>query len=129
MDTPSHSADGARRWPTDKLNALRLGRRLVTEVFATGPGRRAFVTIAPITTSADAAARRQGWTRADRDRRFRLSHWEYEAERVYGFDYDIGAVLVRSAMAGDEAELVTVLDAWGLRPDRFLYPWQTDDPA
>ena len=30
--------DNRPQWPTDKLTALRLGRRLVTEVPAAGPG-------------------------------------------------------------------------------------------
>ncbi|MFI6515681.1 hypothetical protein ACIBF1_09000 [Spirillospora sp. NPDC050679] len=129
MATPNHPADSGRRWPPDKLNALRLGQRLVTEVPASGSGRRAFVTIAPVTTSADTEAHRQGWKRADRDRAFRLHHREYDADRIDGFDYDIGAVAVRAATVGNEGELITMLDAWNLRPDQFHYPWQTDDPA
>jgi hypothetical protein len=45
---PGTSAD----WPTDKLNALRLGRRLVAEVRAE-VGRRSFVDITPTTDGAD----------------------------------------------------------------------------
>ncbi|MEV1333181.1 hypothetical protein AB0J20_26820 [Micromonospora costi] len=114
--------------PTDKLAALRLGRRLVTEVSASGPGRRAFVDIRPITTAADTDARRQGWTRSDRDRTFKLEHWDYDANQITGFDYDIGAVLVKAATVTGEAQLAATLETWNLRPEQFLHPWQTDDP-
>lgn len=115
-------------WPTDKLTALRLGRRLVTEVPAAGPGRRAFVDIQPVTTTEDADARQQGWTRTDRDRTFTLEHWDYDADRIDGFDHDIGAVLVKATTVTGEVELTATLAAWNLRPQQFLHPWQTDDP-
>jgi hypothetical protein len=59
---------GELPWPIERLNALRLGRRLVTEVPASAPGRRAFVDICPVATAADTDARRQGWSRSDCDR-------------------------------------------------------------
>ncbi|MGQ5648451.1 hypothetical protein ACUJ8H_00045 [Streptomyces sp. EKR5.2] len=126
--TPTPSADGGRQWPVDKLTALRLGQRLVTEIPSVHPGRRAFVDITPVSTPADAQARQQSWKRTDPARGFRLQSWDYDADRILGFDYDIGAVLVRDSTAADESELATTLEAWGLRPDQFLYPWQTDDP-
>ncbi|MEO3929744.1 hypothetical protein ABGB07_38715 [Micromonosporaceae bacterium B7E4] len=116
------------QWPTDKLNALRLGRRLVTEVTASGPGRRAFVDIRPLTTAADVDARRHGWNRSDRERTFKLEHWDYDADHIAGFDYDIGAILVQATTVTGEAQLVAALEAWNLRPEQFLHPWQTDDP-
>ncbi|MBG6090151.1 hypothetical protein [Actinomadura viridis] len=128
MSTPHHPADSDRPWPTGKLNALRLGRRLVTEVPASGPGRRAFVSVIPLTIPDDHQAQRQGWKRSDRARTFRLQHWDYDAEQIDGFDHDIGAVLIRSATVAGEPELTTTLQAWGLRPEQFLYPWQTDAP-
>jgi hypothetical protein len=127
MTTPTHST-GSGQWPTDKLTALRLSQRLVTEVPASRPGRRAFVDITPVPTPADIEANRQSWKRADHSRTFRLQHWDYHADRIAGFDYDDGAVLIRAATAADESELITTLDAWQLRPDQFRYPWQTDDP-
>ncbi|MCP2323375.1 hypothetical protein HDA40_001882 [Hamadaea flava] len=127
MSTPPHPAAGGR-WPTDKLTALRLGQRLVTEVPASGPGRRAFVDITPMRTPADTDAWRQGWKRPDHARTFRLRHWDYDADLIDGFDYDINAVLVREATAEGEPELITTLKTWQLGPDQFLYPWQTDDP-
>ncbi|MFI1154873.1 MULTISPECIES: hypothetical protein [Streptomyces] len=63
---------------------------------------------------------------ADRD--FRLEHWEYDSERIEGFDYDIGAVLVASADAAGESELTTVLADWQLSPRQFVYPWDSEDP-
>ncbi|MES9607900.1 MULTISPECIES: hypothetical protein [Actinomadura] len=128
MSTPHHPAGGARPWPTDKLNALRLGRRLVTEVPVTRTGRRAFVDITPLSTLADAQARREGWRQAAHGRTFRLQHWDYDAERIAGFDYDIGAVLVKATTVAGEGELTATLEAWQLHPDQFLYPWETDDP-
>jgi hypothetical protein len=115
-------------WPVDKLNALRLGRRLVTEVPASTPTRRAFVDISPVATAADAEALRQGWSRPDRDREFKLAHWEYEADRIDGFDYDIGAARIKTVTANGEAELAAALQAWGMSPDQFVHPWQTKDP-
>ncbi|GGZ36900.1 hypothetical protein GCM10010343_75030 [Streptomyces avidinii] len=115
-------------WPTDKLTTLRLGRRLVTEVPHSRPGRRAFVDITPGRVGADDRARDEGWVRADARRRFRLEHWEYDEDRIDGFDHDIGAVLVDSAEAADEVGLAAALAAWGIRPDVFVHPWETDDP-
>ncbi|GIH16678.1 hypothetical protein [Rugosimonospora africana] len=123
------NSDGRQtQWPTDKLTALRIGRRLVTEVSASGPSRRAFVEIRPVATVADARARRQGWTRSERDRSFKLAHWDYDAEQITGFDYDIGATLVQATTVTGEAQFTAALEAWGLRPEQFLHPWQTDDP-
>ncbi|MER7419702.1 hypothetical protein ABT346_23460 [Micromonospora peucetia] len=123
------SAEDSRpQWPTDTLTAIRLGRRLVTEVPASQPGRRAFIEIRPVMTAADSDARRQGWTRSERDRAFTLEHWEYDAAHISGFDYDIGAVLVQATTVTGEAPLVAALKAWNLRPEQFLHPWQTDDP-
>ncbi|MFI1061488.1 hypothetical protein [Streptomyces spororaveus] len=127
MDPLDPLADGPD-WPADKLTALRLGRRLVTEVPASSPSRRAFVDITPALTRPDDQARAEGWTRSDKGRRFHLQHREYDGERIDGFDYDIGAVLVSSADAADEAALLAALTAWGLRPGAFVYPWETDDP-
>ncbi|WP_433202677.1 hypothetical protein ACQP00_32770 [Dactylosporangium sp. CS-047395] len=115
-------------WPTDKLTALRLGRRLVTEVAGSGPGRRAFVDIRLVGTTDDQAAGREGRTGAERERTFQLKHWDYDADRIDGFDYDIGAVLVKAASVVGERALTEALQAWGLRPEQFLQPWQTADP-
>jgi len=115
-------------WPIDKLNALRAGQRLVAEVPTAQPGRRAFVSITPVTTPADDQARQEGWKRADHARTFRLQHWDYDADRIDGYDYDIGAVMIRAATASGEPELLTTLQAWHLRPAEFRYPWQTGDP-
>ncbi|MEV7525594.1 hypothetical protein [Streptomyces sp. NPDC091371] len=118
----------ASNWPTDKLTALRLGRRLVAEVPATRTGRRAFVDITPRKTPRDTEAREQGWVHSDTDRAFRLEHWEYDGERIDGFDYDVGAVLIASAEATDESELATVLTEWQLSPHQLVYPWDSQDP-
>jgi hypothetical protein len=98
-------------WPLDRLTALRRGQRLVAEVPASGPGRRAFVDVTPRPTAG-----------------FRLEHWEYDVGRMDGFDYDIGAVLLRTASVTGEAELADTIRAWQLEPDHFTYPWRTDDP-
>jgi hypothetical protein len=60
-------------------------------------------------------------------RRHQREHWEYDREHIDGFDYDIGAVL-GSADATHESELITVLNAWGVRPGLFVYPWKSEDP-
>ncbi|MFG2482331.1 hypothetical protein ACGFSI_06145 [Streptomyces virginiae] len=128
MDSQDSTDDGPD-WPVDKLTTLRLGRKLVTEVPASRPGRRAFVDISPTRDRSDDRARDEGWVREDRNRRFRLRHREYDGDRLDGFDYDIGMVLVASADAADEAALCAVLTTWGLRPDAFVHPWETDDPT
>jgi hypothetical protein len=115
-------------WPLDKLSALRLGRRLAVEVPPTNSGRRAFVDITPGAVDPDALARREGWTHRSADRSFRVEHWEYDAVLIDGFDYDIGAVLLRSAAAVNELELSTVLREWQLDPYQFHYAWDTADP-
>ncbi len=111
------AGDSQPQWPTDKVNALRLGRRLVAEVTASRLGRRAFVDIRPITTAADTDAQRQGWSRSDRDRTFKLEHWDYDADQITGFDYDIGAVLVQATAVTGEAQLAEALQAWNLQPE------------
>ncbi|WP_330272265.1 hypothetical protein OG205_35590 [Lentzea sp. NBC_00516] len=128
MSTQSHPTGGRWEWPTDKLAALRLGQRLVTEVPASRSGRRAFVDIWPLRTPADGEAAGQGWKRADRARTFTLQHWDYEADRLDGYDYDIGAVLVKGATVVGEPELAAALGEWGLHPELFDYPWRSDDP-
>ncbi|MCL6737937.1 hypothetical protein [Streptomyces neyagawaensis] len=115
-------------WPADKLAALRLGRRLVAEVPTSGLDRRAFVDIRPARSTPDAQAEAEGWARSDAGRSFHLEHWEYDRERLDGFDYDIDAAFVRSADALDESDLLTVLTGWGVRPHSFVYPWDSDDP-
>ncbi|MFI7543827.1 hypothetical protein [Actinoplanes sp. NPDC049599] len=115
-------------WPLEKLSALRLGRRLAVEVQATQPGRRAFIDITPGKVATDAQSRREGWTHRSTARTFQVEHWEYDADLIDGFDYDIGAVLLRSDAAADESELLTIVRAWLLNPYQFLYAWDTADP-
>lgn len=112
----------------DKWNALRLGKRLVAEVTAAGPGRRAFVSIQPGRTPADREATREGWTRPDRNRTFTLEHWDYDADLIDGWDYDVGAVCRRRETVAGEAGLTGLIKTWSLRPEDFRYPWQTGDP-
>ncbi|MGZ2361988.1 hypothetical protein LRE75_35880 [Streptomyces sp. 372A] len=89
--------DDGSDWSTDKPTALRLGRRLVAEVSASLPDRRAFVGIRPTRSAPDAQARDEGWVHSDAERSFRLEHWEYDRERIDGFDYDIDSALIESA--------------------------------
>ena len=121
-------AESGQIWPTDKLSALRLGRRLVAEIPATTAGLRAFVDITPLRTPEDTDASQEGWLRTDQHRAYRVQHWQYRADLVDGHDYDIGSTLIQTATATGELELAAMLEAWHLRTDQFLYPWQTDDP-
>jgi hypothetical protein len=57
-----------------------------------------------------------------------LEHGDHDTDRIDGYDYDIGAVMVRAATANGEPGLLTTLQAWQSRPEQVLYPWQTDDP-
>lgn len=124
----NRSATGTEDFPSNKIAALRLGRRLVAEVPSSESGRRAFVDISPGTTDADKAAFREGWTRRDTNRTFQLHHWEYDEKWLSTNDYDIGAVVIRTATADSEAALIDSLASWSLRPDQFQYPWETADP-
>ncbi len=119
---------GESMWPADTLAALRLGRRLVVEVPASRPGRRAFVDVRPVQDAADVTASREGSVRSSAMRAFRLDHWEYDTQVLDGFDYDIGAEHIRCASAADEAHLLDVLRAWGLDPGEFRHLWDTADP-
>lgn len=121
--------DPDRGWPTDKLTALRLGRRLVAEVSSSAPLRRSFITIRPETEPEDAAARGEGWNRTSGSRSFLVDHWEYDEERLDTWDYDIGAVHVSRERAEDEAALDQVLARRGLARAAFDYPWRTADPT
>jgi hypothetical protein len=114
-------------WPTDKLNALRLGRRLVAEV-AARPGRRSFVDVTPIRDQDDATAQHEGWERPNTQRSFKVEQWDYDEQQMVGFDYDIGAERIRVATATDEIQLLEVVGFWGLQPREFKYPWDTADP-
>ncbi|WP_394615256.1 hypothetical protein JNUCC0626_36450 [Lentzea sp. JNUCC 0626] len=126
MSEQSGPADEA--WPADKLAALRLGQRLVAEVEAERAGRRAFIDIWPRTTPADTEAGNQGWKRSDNARTFTIEHWDYEADLIDGYDYDIGAVLIKATTAAGEPELLEALGNWGVQPEQFVYPWHSDDP-
>jgi hypothetical protein len=115
-------------FPSNKIAALRLAQRLVAEVPSTQPGRRAFVDIVPSTTVSDREALRASWTRRDANRAFKLSHWEYDEKLLSTSDYDVDAVLIRTATADNEAALPGVLANWSLQPVQFQYPWDTADP-
>jgi hypothetical protein len=114
-------------WPENLLSALRLGRRLVAEVPAAS-GRRAFVDITPVTDARDRQAEQEGWQRSDPGRAFRVQHWDYDERAIDGWDYDVGARLVRSARPESEDALLALIASWGLSPTDFAYPWDTADP-
>ncbi|MBB2947916.1 hypothetical protein FB565_007687 [Actinoplanes lutulentus] len=116
-------------WPAVKLSALRLGRRLGVLVPASQPNRWSFVHIVPSSGPADKASLRAGRARSDDTRSFRVTHWEFEADRLEGYDHDLGAVRIRHAEAADEAALLAVLREWRLRPDHFEHSWDTVGPS
>jgi hypothetical protein len=101
---------------------------LVAEVPASQAGRRAFVDITPRSLIADPATKPGVHAPGGQGGVFRVEHWEYDADDVEGWDYDVSAVLVRSAVAACFMELTSVVVNWHLRPDQFDYPWNTDDP-
>ncbi|GAB3090430.1 hypothetical protein GCM10027186_59930 [Micromonospora schwarzwaldensis] len=116
-------------WPFEKLSALRLGRRLAVEVPATDPGRRAFVDITPREVDRDAEPRREGWTHRNTARSIkRLSTGSTTQTCSTDSTNDIGSILLRSASAANESELLTVLRKWQLGPHQFQYAWDTADP-
>jgi hypothetical protein len=45
-----------------------------------------------------------------------LQHWDYDADRIDGYDYDRGALMIRAAAAADEAELLTTLPGMAAAP-------------
>jgi hypothetical protein len=128
--TPSGapSNDDSTDWPTDKLNALRLGQRLVAEVPASAPGRRAFIEVRPQSKPEDLDASREGWRRPDSSRSFVIEQWEYAEEHLDCFDYDLGATRLLRQEASDEAALQDAVTNLGLTAASFDYPWNTADP-
>jgi hypothetical protein len=116
-------------WPAPKLAALRLGRRLAVLVPASQPHRWSFVHIVPSGRSADEAALRAGAARSDAGRSFLVTHWEYESDRLEGYDQDPAGVRLRRAEAADESELLAVLRDWRLPPAGFDYSWDTVEPG
>ncbi|MFC7531315.1 hypothetical protein [Actinoplanes sp. GCM10030250] len=116
-------------WPPVELAALRLGRRLGVQVPASQPHRWSFVHIVPSVGPADEAAIRSGRVHSDPERSFRVAHWEFEADRLEGYDHDLGGVRLRHAYAADEEELLAVLREWRLPPGGFRYSWDTVDPV
>ncbi len=36
--------------------------------------------------------------------------------------------MLRSADVTNESGLITVRDAWGVRPGLFVHPWESEDP-
>ncbi|MFD4247696.1 hypothetical protein ACFWP3_39855 [Streptomyces sp. NPDC058525] len=76
----------------------------------------------------DSEAREQGCVPGNTDRSFRLEHWEYDSERIEGFSYDVGGVLMASAGAADESEPVTVLTHWQLSPRQLVCLRDSEDP-
>jgi hypothetical protein len=110
-------------WPPVELAALRLGRRLGVSLPASMPHRWSFVHIVPSAGPGDAAP-----VRADPARSFRITHWEFEADRLEGYDHDLSAVRLRDAHAADEEELLAVLREWRLPPAGFRCSWDTVDP-
>ncbi|MFF0721865.1 hypothetical protein [Micromonospora sp. NPDC003816] len=102
-------------WPQDKLNALRLGRRLVAEVPA-APGRRAFVDITPILDQRNDLADREGWQRPDAQRSFQLAHWDFNERQLDGWAHDVDARQIRINTASNESSLLRLVAEWGLTP-------------
>src|SRR5690242_20662399 len=92
-------------WRPVELAALRLGRRLGVSLPASQPHRWSFVHIVPSVGPDDEAATRSGRVHSDPGRSFQVAHWEFEADRLEGYDQDLGAVRLRHAYAADEAEL------------------------
>ena len=66
--------------------------------------------------------------RRDASRSFVVQHWEFDKDRLDGFDYDEGAEQMAVIQPADEAELVMAIACFGLTPNSFEYPWDTDDP-
>ena len=109
-------------WPPVELAALRLGRRLGVPVPASQPYRWAFVHIVPSAGPGGEPVR------SDAGRSFRVIHWEFEADRLEGYDHDLGFVRLRHADAADERELLAVLREWRLPPAGFRCSWDAVGP-
>jgi hypothetical protein len=70
--------------------------------------------VIPDRDARDATAERDGWVRPRHDRSFRIEHWEFDAARLDGYDYDVGATRLRQAWAADEHHLARTLTEWGV---------------
>ncbi|KMS87239.1 MULTISPECIES: hypothetical protein [Streptomyces] len=42
--------------------------------------------------------------------------------------HEASVAMLRSADVTDESGLITVRDAWGVRPGLFVHPWESEDP-
>ncbi len=51
-----------------------------------------------------------------------MSHGDYDADRIDGFDYDIDSILVKVTSVIGESALTEALQAWDLEPEQFLHP-------
>ena len=115
----------------EHLNALRVGTILVAEVQASGPDRRAWVSIYPMKDDLDDQARREGWKRSTQDRTFNVHHQEFGVVHIEQ-DLDMmnndGLWHLASTVAVGEQALLSLLREWGVPPDALEYPWDTDYP-
>lgn len=50
-----------------------------------------------------------------------MEHWSYDEQEIDGWDYDVNAQWVRTGAAANEAALLELIAAWGLRPVDFNY--------
>ena len=114
--------------PAQLLSALRLGRMLAVEVAATTPERRAWVSVHPQPQPEDEAAQREGWTRSDLDRVFRVRRTEYDAGQVDGYDYDLGREYLADVTVTGEPALLILLASWDIDPAQLAPAWRTDWP-
>ncbi|MEU8817934.1 hypothetical protein [Actinoplanes sp. NPDC048796] len=57
-----------------------------------------------------------------------MAHWDYAADMLEGWDYDVGAHRVREEEVEGEAALSALIDRWGLKAGVFRYAWDTADP-
>ena len=111
---------------TDKLNALRLGRVLVTEVPASEPTRRSWVAIYPgAETRAAGEDSREGRT-------FRVFHREFSRQHIMEDRWcgpGDGMWDLRSTRVEGEAALMELLRNWGVDVALIEYVHRSDYPV
>jgi len=108
----------------------REGRALAAE-FPAGAGRRAFVVIRPeggATTLEESLQRAKAEGALPVAGSFTVSHYEYDAKMLGGFDYDIGRTCHGEIQVTTVEEAEAVIARWGFTASELLPYHLTDAP-
>jgi hypothetical protein len=118
-----------KRLPEPLRRQVEKGRVAAAEV-AAPVGRRAFLVIRPVggadTLEAAAAQFATGGMRPVTA--YSVTHDEFDATELDGYDYDVGWTRLREAEARTLEEVETLIATWGYDAGVLLPHHQTDAP-